>query len=509
MAAGENLMWMPISGRFKNSDYLREKYFPFLFHSFTAMKNNLLTCIACLIITGGSSFAQDNNNPFAQRRAAAMAKLGDAIMILSGGGDEEANRHESRPDNNFWYLTGCDVPDVIAVLDPKGKNKYLLFVPEQNVIAQIYSGKGPTKEEAKLQYGADTVISWINFSRWIRNMAADKRSLFVNREIENITFYNRNKPEEEKIKVLNASTILDEMRIIKDEQEIEMMKKAAEITGRSLVNAWKECKPGMFEYEMEALIEYGFRREGSPMPAYRSIVGSGANATTLHYDKNNRQMQDGDLLLMDVGAEYGFYASDVTRTIPVNGKFSKEQREIYELVLKAEEEGIKLISPGKGALECHHLTVEIISDGLFKLGLMTDAKSLWQRKVFNIYRVTHWLGLDVHDVGSYGPLSPDYRSYMFNPEVKGRPFMPGMVTTIEPGLYFRADLLENLRLYAGKEVPQEELDAFVKKVAPVYERYKNIGIRIEDDVLITPTGNLVLSANSPKRVEEIERIMKK
>jgi Xaa-Pro aminopeptidase len=448
-------------------------------------------------------------DPFASRRTAMIPKLEGGILILTGGGDSEENRNEARPDNYFWYLTGIDDPDVITVIDPKAMNKYMLFVPEQNVIAEIYGGKRPSKEEIKQRYGADTVVSYLYFSQWLRTVALDKRLVLTTKEIENISFYNKTKNQDEKLIVHSATPILDEMRLVKDEQEIAMLKNATDITGTSLREAWKACKPGMYEYEMEALIEYGFRKSGSPMPAYRSIVGSGPNSTILHYEKNERQMRAGELLLMDVGAEYGYYAADITRVIPVSGVFNKEQREIYELVLKSEEEAIKEMKPGKGILECHHRSVEVITDGLVKLGLMTDANSLWQKKVYVIYRVNHWLGLDVHDVGSYGPASPDFRTYMFDKNEKGRLFKPGMVSTIEPGLYFRNDLMENLRLYAGKDVPQAELDEFVSKVKPVYERYKDIGVRIEDDVLITQDGNEVLSASSPKTIEEIEAIMKK
>lgn len=470
--------------------------------------NKTILMLPLLFLTA-STYTQTDPGPFKNRRDSVLLKLGGNALILYGGGDDEKNRSESKVDNYFWYLTGCDDPDVFAVLDPGAQKKYMLFVPEANVIAEIYNGKQPGKEEIRKLYGADTVISWLMMPRYIRAMAVSKRPIFTAGDVELIDNFNRNKKEEDQLQVLDARPFLDEMRLFKDAYEIDQLQKACDITGQALVDAWKQCQPGMYEYELEALIEYGFRRQGSPMPAYRSIVGSGANATTLHYDRNTRKMENGDLVLMDVGAEYGYYASDVTRTIPVNGKFSQAQRDIYELVLKAETEGLKEIKPGIGDLVCHHRTVEVISEGLLKLGLMTDANSLWQKKVYNIYRVTHWLGLDVHDVGSYGPASPDFRTYMFNPEVKGRSFEPGMVTTIEPGLYLRPDLLENLRLYAGQEVPQAELDEFVLKVKPVFEKYKNIGVRIEDDVLVTPDGHRVLTSSAPKTIAEIEKIMQK
>jgi Xaa-Pro aminopeptidase len=245
------------------------------------------------------------------------------------------------------------------------------------------------------------------------------------------------------------------------------------------------------------------------MPGFGSIVGSGSNTTILHYDKNIKQMKDGELLLMDVGAESEMYIADITRTIPVNGKFNKEQKEIYELVLKAEEEAIKVMKPGVGNLECHHKAADVIIDGLVKLGLITNPKSLWQQKLFILYRMNHWLGLDVHDVGSYGPESGNYNTYMFNPQEKGRPFMPGMVSTIEPGLYFRPDLLDNLQTIAGKDIPQKEIDDYLYKVKPIFNKYIGIGVRIEDDILITENGNEILSINAPKSIKEIEELMVK
>jgi Xaa-Pro aminopeptidase len=298
------------------------------------------------------------------------------------------------------------------------------------------------------------------------------------------------------------------MRVRKDWHEVKMLQKAVDITGMGITEVLRECRPGMYEFEIEALLEYVWRRNGSPMPGFESIVGSGENAVTLHYSANNRMMEEGDLLLMDLGAEYGYYTADITRTIPVRGRFTREQRDIYDLVLMAQKAAIGEMKPGNGMTAAHRKATEVIITGLHELGLVTDPASQWQRKFYTVYHICHYLGLDVHDAGSSGIPAEMIRTYLTADTVVGRPLEEGMVLTVEPGIYLRANGLDQLEMLYGSEAGEGEIDEFIRKVGPVYEKYKNIGVRIEDDILITGSGNRVLSADVPKEPDEIERLMK-
>jgi Xaa-Pro aminopeptidase len=270
------------------------------------------------------------------------------------------------------------------------------------------------------------------------------------------------------------------------------MQKACDITALSLTRVMKQCKAGMYEFEMEAVIEGTFLEYGSQMPGFNSIVGSGPNSTTLHYEPNNRLMEDGDLLLMDIGAEYGYYTADITRTIPVNGRFTPKQRSIYELVLKSQKAAIEQMVPGKLFSDAHDTIKSVINKGLYDLGLVTDPDAPWQVTFYTIHGTSHFLGLDVHDVGQY----------------RGRELEPGMVITIEPGVYFREHALEQAQEMFKREADSTEIADFIDQIAPIYEQYVHIGVRIEDDILITPDGNINLSRYAPKEIEDIEQIMK-
>jgi Xaa-Pro aminopeptidase len=303
-------------------------------------------------------------------------------------------------------------------------------------------------------------------------------------------------------KIVYIDSIVSEMRVIKSRYEVENIRKAIDVTSNALANAMRTIKPGMYEYEIAALFDFEYKRNGVK-ESFPSICGSGVNSTALHYETNNKLMASGDVLLMDVGAEYVGYAADVTRTIPVNGKFSRLQLDLYEIVLKAQEEAIKVMKPGKRFMDFHNKSSDIIVKGLFRLGLMTDTTKTWQKNVFILYRAGHYLGLNVHDVGRYGE---DISVFRPGP---GRELVAGMVITVEPGIYINPEMLKFIYDIYGSTVPKTELDDFVKRVAPAFSKYANIGIRIEDDILITNSGNENLSQAIPKQPEAIERLMNK
>ncbi|HEY0963900.1 MAG TPA: M24 family metallopeptidase, partial [Pseudomonadales bacterium] len=269
--------------------------------------------------------------------------------------------------------------------------------------------------------------------------------------------------------------LLHEMRLLKSKAEIDVMRESGQIAVRAHKRAMQVCKPGMFEYEIEAEFMHEFFRSGCTAPAYTSIVAGGANACILHYNENNQKLHDGDLLLIDAGCEFQYYASDITRTFPVNGKFTPEQKAIYELVLKAQLDAIETVKPGAHWDDPHNMTVKVLTEGLVALGLLKgEVPALIESgayREFYMHRAGHWLGMDVHDVGDY------------KIDGKWRQLEPGMVMTVEPGLYISPNNMN------------------------VEERWRGIGVRIEDDVAVTRSGYEVLTAGLPKTVQEIETFM--
>jgi len=302
------------------------------------------------------------------------------------------------------------------------------------------------------------------------------------RQLTSMREMNR-KPLEPPRTIVDPSTILHDMRVIKNEAEIEIMQTAADIAADAHVEAMKSVRPGMKEYEVEAMLEAYFRKHGASGSSYTSIIGSGGNATVLHYISNQDELKDGDLLLVDAGAEYKGYASDITRTFPINGKFTQAQRDIYDLVLKTQKSCVDMVRPGVRLEDLKTHSIELLTEGMVELGLLKgDPKKLIEEKKymqFYMHNLGHYLGIDVHDAGRY----------YFNGE--SRPAEVGMVMTIEPGLYISPD---TSRIPEGfnQEIP---------------EKYLGIGVRIEDDVLVTENGSRVLTHRVPKDAEEIEAVM--
>ncbi|MDQ3651772.1 MAG: Xaa-Pro aminopeptidase [Acidobacteriota bacterium] len=397
------------------------------------------------------------------------------------------SHYRYRQNSDFYYLTGFDEPESIAVIAPAhNEHKYMLFVRPRDPEREVWGGRRAGVEGAKSDYEADASFKTDEFREKLGDLLNGAKHLYYrvgeDAEIDDIIIKQITRmralgrrgvhaPES----ITEPGTILHEMRLIKTDEEIAVMSRAADITAEAHREAMMSARPGMNEYEIEALIEYIFRRNGAAAPAYTSIVGGGANATVLHYVSNNATLRDGDLLLVDAGAEYETYAADITRTFPVNGRFTKPQAEVYELVLEAQLAAIEMVKPGVTIDELHNRSVEILTAGMVRLGLLEGepAKLIEEEtyKRFYMHRLGHFLGMDVHDVGRY------------QLDGQSRRVEAGMVLTIEPGLY----------IANGAEG------------AP--DKYYGIGVRIEDDVLVTADGNRVLTHAAPKRIEDIEKLM--
>jgi Xaa-Pro aminopeptidase len=430
---------------------------------------------------------------YAKRRKEFMRNIGPTGIVILPSAAEVARNGEAvysfRQNSDFYYLTGFDEPESVLVLAPKRKEgEFILFSRVRDRDREIWDGPRAGQEGARKQFLADQAFPISELETMLPTLLAGRESIHYTLGLDKAfdqTLLDCINHVRAKIRTglqfpiafIDIATSLHEMRLFKSAAEVATMQKAVDITHGAHVNAMKACRPGMHEYQLEAELMYEFLRHGARAPAYNSIVGSGHNACILHYVSNNKKIHDGDLVLIDAGAEYQNYAADITRTFPANGRFSAEQRAIYELVLKAQLAGIKAVKPGALFTAPQKAIVSIITEGLIELGLLKGklSKLIENEAYFSFYmhRSGHWLGLDVHDVGRY------------RIENKWRCFEPGMVLTVEPGIYISADI---------PNVPK---------------RWHNIGVRIEDNVLVTQKGNQVLSKHIPKTVADIESIMAK
>lgn len=427
---------------------------------------------------------------YARRRALFMdamsARSESAVAVLAAAPVFTRNNdvdHEYRQDSDLFYLTGFDEPGSVLVLSAKDR-KTTLFVRPRDPEREIWDGPRAGVDGAKSIFGATDAFKISELADELPKLMANQRRLYYR--------LGRDRPFDDKVlealdatrrrgrtgvtwptELVDPSTILHEMRLIKGSEDLDAMRTAAAITRDAHLKAIAQARPGMYEYEVEALLLETFRKRGSERPAYGSIVGSGVNATVLHYRQNNRKMEEGDLLLIDAGCEFGYYASDVTRTFPISGKFTKEQEAIYQLVLDAQMASIEKTKVGATIDEVHATSVEVITKGLVALGLLQgDVKTLIETeayKPFYMHRTSHWLGMDVHDVGSYFV------------DGKPRKLEAGMVLTVEPGIYIGEGY---------DKVPKE---------------YRGIGVRIEDDILVTADGPVNLTAEIPRTVEELRQ----
>jgi Xaa-Pro aminopeptidase len=431
-----------------------------------------------------------NSTEFSKRRKQLMRMMGEgAIAILPAAPQRIRNRDAEYPyrqDSDFYYLTGFPEPEAVAVLMPGRKHgEFILFNRERDPLMETWNGRRAGQDGACETYGADDSFPIGDIDDILPGLLEhndrvyytmgcvpefDQRVMGWVNSIRQQARTGSRTPEE----FISLEHLLHDMRLYKSKAEIKAMRNAARIAARAHTRAMQVCRPGMMEYQVEAEFLHEFRSGGS-VPAYSPIVGGGANGCILHYTENNAALQEGDLLLIDAGAEFDYYASDITRTFPVNGRYSAAQKAIYELVLAAQTAAIKKVKPGNHWNEPHDAAVKVLTEGLVKLGLLKgNPRALIRTGAFRdfyMHRTGHWLGMDVHDVGDY--------------KVGGewRVLEPGMVLTVEPGLYIAPDC---------------------KRVA---KKWRGIGIRIEDDVLVTKDGHEVLSAGAVKSVAEIEALM--
>lgn len=458
--------------------------------------------VALLCLSAAAVLALDypplvaDKSAFKARREKFLAGLapGSVAILHSAPTRLMSNDTEYiyRQDSNFYYLTGIEEPDTAAVFRPgaaDGKG-YVLFVRPHDPRREAYEGPRPGPDGALAAYGADA--AFVNAELWSRLSSVDastRAPAGYLAGVERIYLSDGGDPEWaerfrtalERLRardtgpatVTDAREIVNEMRVVKDAEEIRFLRRAAEMSARGHSLAMKAAAPGKWEFEVQQALDGYCFANGARRMAYPSIAGSGPNSCSLHWDKSNRQMKDGEVLLNDSGAEYGLYATDITRTYPVNGRFSTEQRAIYEIVLDAQKKAMALVKPGLPHAEIEKTCARVQTEGLVRLGLLQgDVEKLLQssgHRRFTLHGVSHWVGLDVHDAGRY--------------VVAGAPraLAPGMVITIEPGIYIPANS---------------------QGVDP---KWWNIGVRIEDTILVTPEGYDCLSCAAPREIADVEK----
>ncbi len=425
-------------------------------------------------------------SPFVRRRGQVLGEIDAGVLVCSSAVPTFRNNdvtHEFRQDSDFYYLTGFDEPDAVLVLVGGSMPRSVLFVRPRDPAREIWDGERLGVDGAAA-LGVDEAFSIFELDEVLPRLLLGQTTLFARFggdalvEARLVRALGEARKEARRgatcpSVVVDSGTLLHEMRRRKEPVELALMERAIAITGEAHRLCMSRTRPGMYEYEVEALLRATFRARGSERVAYEPIVGSGENATVLHYVKNQRQMQSGDLVLIDAGCEYGYYAADITRTFPVDGRFTPAQREVYDVVLAAQKAAIAAAVSGATLDDVHQAAVSRISQGLVAIGALAgaarDVEAEGRYKPYFMHKTSHYLGMDVHDVGRYFDSG------------RARPLEPGVVITVEPGLYFSP---------GAREVP---------------ERFRGIGVRIEDDVSIEAGGPRVLSQDIPKEPEDVER----
>ncbi|MDA8544089.1 MAG: M24 family metallopeptidase [Proteobacteria bacterium] len=428
-------------------------------------------------------------NRYTERRNKLGAMLPkNSAVVIAGASTQYRNAdssHAFRQDSNFWYLSGFNEAEstLVLLINEKNDVQSIAFVPEKDELKEIWDGYRAGPEGAMKDYGFDLAYNNTEIDHRLPDLLAGHNQVFypVGKSktldadiIEWIKSAKSKDRHSSAIDIADASSKVGNQRLIKDEDEIEIMKKACQISAEAHVEAMKFVKPGLTEQEMEAFYQYEFSKRGGRFSAYTPIVAGGENACVLHYVENSKPLIDGELLLVDAGCEFELYASDITRTYPINGKFSAPQLAIYEVVLEAQLKSIEAISTNNNVMDAQIISEKVITQGLIDLGLlqgsMEELHATGAFKKFYMHKIGHWLGIDVHDAGDY----------MENGEYMR--FKPGMVTTVEPGIY-------------------------ISSSSNVEDKWKGIGIRIEDDILVTAEGNENLTAFVPSDPKEIEALM--
>lgn len=437
------------------------------------------------------SMLRIDSKEFATRRKRLMADMEEnSIAIIPAASEVKRNNdvhYPFRQDSDFYYLTGFDEPDAVAVLVPgREHGEYILFCRDKDETRELWDGYRAGPEGACTLHGADDAFPVGDMDEILPGLIEGKSRVYSamgkHKELDaqlmgwvNSIRANTRSGAQPPGEFIDLDHLLHDLRLYKSAAELKMMAESGAIAARAHRRAMQFCRPGIYEYQVEAEILHEFAMAGSRQSAYPSIVGGGANACILHYVSNREQLKDGDLVLIDAGCEIDYYAADITRTFPVNGKFTPEQKEIYQIVLDAQLAAIATIQPGNHWNDPHDATIRVIAAGLLRLGLLQgDLEEIIKSaayKPFYMHRAGHWLGMDVHDVGDY-KVGNEWRV-----------LEPGMVMTVEPGIYI------------GKD--NKTVDA----------KWRGIGIRIEDNIVVTRDGHRILTEAAPKTIADIEALM--
>ncbi|KPJ67329.1 MAG: Xaa-Pro aminopeptidase [Coxiella sp. DG_40] len=430
------------------------------------------------------------SNVFIKRRQQLLQQIGNKGVAIVFATKQPRYHRETvypyRQDRDFYYLTGYPESNAIAVFIPnRSDGEYILFNLEKNPEEEIWTGVRVGQLGACKDYGADQAFPVNMANDMVPELIKNRERIYFNigdhEDHEQIMYWLQQIAGKERAGVnlpndfINVGIMTHEMRLRKDDEEITLLRKAAEISAVAHVHVMEICKPGMMEYELEAEILHEYIRNGSRMPAFPPIVAGGANSCTLHYTQNDAELKSGELVLVDAGVDSEYYCGDITRTFPINGHFTAEQKAVYQAVLDTQLAVIEHVRPGVPWIELHRISERVITEKLVALRLLKgEVNELLEKQAFKpfyMHYIGHWLGLDAHDVGRY-KIDDEWRL-----------LEPGMVLTVEPGIYISSN------------------------ITTVEQKWRNIGVRIEDDVLVTENGYEILTSGVPKTIDEIEKIM--